>query len=122
MRAVLAASLGARRLKQDDAAKVLLDAADWQADKTHWPYPVVSFPRREIDEKALHERATGPGMMADVRFDLALDQLIAGWIDEAKMNLRWIKDGGGPKHSFYRLALAELEELEATASPVASGR
>jgi len=108
--AAIVGHLGARRSEKDDAAKAFLDDVEANADKTLWPYPLVRFLRREIDEQALLDLATDTDKMTEARCCLALDELLNGQTAEAMENFRWVKDRGRPGFEV-DLAAAELDRL-----------
>ncbi|APW61404.1 tetratricopeptide repeat protein [Paludisphaera borealis] len=110
--ATIVGHLGARRVKKDDVAKEVLDEADRKADKSHWPYPVVKYLRREIDEKALLALATDDDKMTEARCYLGIDQMLSGRPAEARENFLWVKEHGTPGYVEVPLAVAELDRLE----------
>jgi len=107
--AAIVGHLGARRVGRDDEATTFLNDAEANAVKAQWPYPIVRFLRREIDEKALLEQATDAEKLTEVRCYVAFDQLLNGQSAEARQNFQWVKDHGSP--GFVGLAAAELEGL-----------
>jgi tetratricopeptide (TPR) repeat protein len=119
-RAVYAAiigSLGSRRAKQDLAATRLLDDAAGKCDTSAWPYPVVRFLRREIDEKALLDLAIDDDKRTEARSFLGLDHALAGHPEEARGQFVWVKEHGITQSTQYTIALAELDRLDARPKP-----
>lgn len=108
--AAIVGHLGARRVGRHDEATTFLDDAKANADEAQWPYPIVRFLRREIDEKALLAQATDAEKLTEVRCYVAFDQLLNGQPAEARQNFQWVKDHGSP--GFVGLAAAELEGLK----------
>ena len=94
--AAIVGHLGARRVKQDGAARQFLDDADHQADKGLWPYPIVRYLRHQSDEHDLLAQATDTDKMTEARCYLAFDQLLRGGTQEARGNFLWVKDHGTP--------------------------
>lgn len=108
--AAIVGHLGARRSEKNDAAQAFLDDAQANADQSTWPYPLVRFLRREIDEQTLLGQATDNDKMTEARCCLAFDQLLNGQTDEAMTNFRWVRDRGRPGFEV-DLAAAELDRL-----------
>lgn len=108
--AAIVGHLGARRGQKNDAAQAFLDDAQANADPTAWPYPLVRFLRREIDEQTLLDQATDNDKMTEARYCLAFDQLLNGQTNEAMANFRWVRDRGRPGFEV-DLAAAELQRL-----------
>lgn len=110
--AAIVGCLGARRVKNQNAAQAFLDNADAHADKSLWPYPIVQFLRREIDEKALLDQATDDEEKAEARCRLAFVQLLNGQTDQARESFQWVKDHRSSSRVETDLAAAELGRLE----------
>ncbi len=115
--AVLIGHSSARRVKHDDDARRLLDDAVRECDKDSWPYPVVRFLRKEIDESALLALAVDDDKRTDAHCFLGLDHLLSGRVEPAREHFRWVKDRGSPENTNYAIAVAELDRLDAKGQP-----
>lgn len=115
--AALIGHFAARRIERGDAARRWLDdmARAWSKDA--WPYPVVRFLRREIDEPALLALATDDDKRTEARCFLGLDHLLSGHLAAAREHLRWVKEHGNATFTEYMIAAAELDRLEAKGKP-----
>jgi tetratricopeptide (TPR) repeat protein len=109
--------VGERRAKREDVANRLLEEGAKQCDPAVWPYPIVRFLRREIDEPALLALAVDQGKQTEVRCYLGLDHLLAGRIDAARGYFRWVKEHGKTSFVEYTIAVSELNRLEPKAKP-----
>jgi len=120
--AAIVGNLGARRVNNYEAANAFLVDADAHADKTLWPYPIVRYLRREIDENTLLGQASGNNArMIQARCFLGFDQLLRGDLLEARRNFEWVKNYGTPGLMEVDLAAIELDRLpKEPAAPVPS--
>jgi hypothetical protein len=109
--AVIYGHLAARQTgKEKDAAQLLADAQGKFTDA--WPAPVLTFLRREIDDKALLAQARTSGEQTEAHCYLALDFALKKRKDEAITHFRWVTDHGDVGFVEFRVALAELTQLE----------
>ena len=115
--AVLLRYFSARRARQNDEARIVLDEAVARCDTTVWPYDVVQYLRGEIDEPKLLAAATDNGKMAAARCYLGLDMEEKGRKEEALAHFRWVNEHGTPGFIECTIALAESDRLEAKPSP-----
>lgn len=109
----IAGHFGARRVGDAEAAAAFLDEADRKGNKALWPYPVIRYLRREIDQKTLLELAdekTDVDGMA--RCYIAFDELLDDKIPEARENFLWVKNHAPPSFIEYIMAVAELDRLD----------
>jgi tetratricopeptide (TPR) repeat protein len=87
----------------NDSARDLNDA---------WPYPVVQFLRREIDEPQLLKLADNGDKRTEARCYLGLDHAIKRHHNETLAHFLWVKEHGNKTFVEYTIAVAELERLE----------
>jgi tetratricopeptide (TPR) repeat protein len=110
--AVLIGHFGYRQMHRDAEARQILDEAASKGDTSAWPYPVIRYLRREIDEKALLDAAGDNDKMTVARAYLGLDLSLSGRPEEALPHLRWVKEHGNRDYIQYALALAEIDRIE----------
>jgi tetratricopeptide (TPR) repeat protein len=103
----------ARRGGDSERAKALLGAASTHQDRLAWPYPIVQYLRREVDESKLIAAATDGDKMTEARCWLGLDQLQSGQSDLALAHFRWVKEHGEPCSTEHAIAVNEFERRSA---------
>lgn len=109
----IAGHFGARRVGDDEAAGKFLDEAERKGNKNLWPYPVIRYLRREIEEKTLLEQAEAGGDVDGMaRCYIAFDQLLSGKTDAARENFLWVKEHAQPNFIESIIANVELDRLD----------
>ncbi len=111
--AALIGHFASRRVGHDDAARRLLDEAAQKCHNNAWPYPIVRFLRREIDDLTLLTMATDDDKRIDALCYLGLDLLLSGRIEPAREHFRWVKEHGVASSTQYTIAVAEMDRLKA---------
>nr|WP_303652712.1 hypothetical protein [Paludisphaera mucosa] len=112
LRAALVGGFGARRAGMGDEGRRFLDEAAEHADASAWPFPIVRFLRREIDEPALLALAADRDERAEASCWLGYDHLFEGRGEEAREDFRRVVGHGSPLALETFLAEAELERLD----------
>ena len=103
---------GHRQAHRDAEARQLLDEAARKCNTEAWPYPIIQYLRRELDEPALLAAAAGErDKLTDVRTYLGLDYALAGRPEDAIPHLLWVQEHGNPSLSEYNFAVAELDRV-----------
>jgi lipoprotein NlpI len=97
--------------RMDDATK-LLDLARKRLNATAWPYPIVSYLRKEITRESLLAAATDNDKMTEARTYIGMALSAAGERQEALKHLRWVKENGNKSFVEFPAALTELRRLE----------
>lgn len=112
---VLIGHFGDRLAGRAAEARQILDEAATKANPAAWPYPIISFLRREIKAKALLDIAKGVDKQTEALTYLGMDFVRAGQGTYALPYLQWVKSNGNKRFVEYRFALAELSRLGVTA-------
>ena len=112
--AVILGHFAALRTGRSAEAKDLLETAHARCDKSLWPYPIVRYLRKEIDEPTLLAAATDHEKEIDARCFVGLDCLMKGMKEKALAHFRWVKDHASQDSRRNSLQTAiSLRELEA---------
>jgi lipoprotein NlpI len=104
--------MAARRAKDDATARRILDDAAANLDRAAWPYPVIRFLRREIDEAELLKLADGTGRDVEARFGVAFAQVLDGRADRAREGFRRLAEDADIGSTEYVVSIAELDRLD----------
>jgi|GEM_PF-912661 len=108
----LAAYFGYRQVPRAEDAKKFLDEAATRINTSEWPYPVVRYLQRAINEQELLAQATDNDKLTEAHAYIGLDLSLSGNRDGALTHLRWVKENGNKRFVEYALALTELNRIE----------
>jgi tetratricopeptide (TPR) repeat protein len=114
--AVYAAFIGAiahSRLSQLAEAEALLALASRAASPKSWTAIVVQYLQGHLNDEAFLDRARDNGQRTEAHAYIGLRLLLADRKDQARQHFLWVKTQGDRHYTEYRLALAELERLDA---------
>ena len=89
---VLVGYFAARRAGQDVQAKKFLDDVAARFGKSDWPFPIVAYLRRDLDEVNLLSAAKDDSQKVQACCCLALDLQQKGKTDAARDHFRWVRD------------------------------
>jgi tetratricopeptide (TPR) repeat protein len=109
--AVILGHLAARQNRDEAAATRWLKESTGKLDKV-WPFPVLQYLNGELDETSVLKLATDDDRRTEARCYLGIAQLLKGRRNEALAHFRWVKKHGNNGFIEYRIAVAELEQLE----------
>jgi|GEM_PF-1754508 len=112
--AVILGHLAARIAKDESAAKEFLGPRARELHTSAWPYPAVRFLRGELDEAQFLALAVDTNKRTEVHCFLGLYFEMENRPETVLDNFRWVKQDGTRLSVEYRLAVGELERLEAT--------
>ncbi|MBA3438470.1 MAG: tetratricopeptide repeat protein [Pyrinomonadaceae bacterium] len=110
---VIAAYLGYRQARRNMDASRILDEAAAQCDTSVWPYPVIRHLRRDLTAQALLGLANDSNKVVEAQAYIGINLALSNRRDDALPFLRWVRQNGDQKFIEYRMAVAELQRLEA---------
>ena len=113
--AAMAAYLGYRMDKMNaEAAKLLAEIAA-KADANEWPFPVIKYMKREINDQQLISSAKDNDQLTEAHAYIGMDLSLNGARDQAITHLQWVKEKGNQALVEYAMACGELKRAEKNA-------
>lgn len=101
-------SIAYRFLKNESAARTLLEQAKKQTTAHAWPGPIVRYLSHDLSAKDFQEEARGYSRSTEVYFYMAMDELQNGKSQDAIKHLKWIEKNGDRSFYEHPVALAFL--------------
>ena len=112
--AVLLAYLGHRKASQNNEADSILDEFVLKGKKSDWPFPVLRYLRKEINEQELLGLSTDIEKMTEARAYIGMSLALSGRNSEAQDHFEWVRVNGKKSYFEFHLALSELRRLAET--------
>ena len=106
------ANLGYREAGMNEEAQAILEEASDKAKPGTWPYGIIRYLKRELSGDELLHLATDNDKKTETHAYMAMDLLLNGKNDEARIHFEWVKEYGNKRFFEYPLAMEELKRLE----------
>ena len=115
---VIAAYLGYRQARRNMDANKILDEAAARCNTSLWPYAIIRHLRRDLTAQDLlglagDSSSSSSTKVAEAQAYIGINLALSDRRDEALPLLRWVKQNGDQKFTGYRVAVTELQRLEA---------
>lgn len=111
---VIAAYLGYRQARRNTDANKILDEAAARCNTSLWPYAIIRHLRRDLTAQDLLGLAGDTSnKVVEAKAYIGINLALSDRRDEALPLLRWVKQNGDQKFTGYRVAVTELQRLEA---------
>ena len=105
------AQLAYREAGMSDEARAILEEAKNKSQSVNWPYGIIRYLNEEISGDELLQLANDNDKKTEAHAYMAMDLMLRGLSDEARIHFRWVKDYGNKRFFEYPLAVEELKRL-----------